>query len=358
MNQRLTIKQISELAGVSVGTVDRVLHNRGRVSPKALAAVQAVLENQSYEYNLHTSAVAFKKTRKSLHLIISIPSSAKGEYWDIVKSGLDKAFKEYGDISVRSEYRFFDQFNSLSCSEVFQSIAETDCSAVILGTTFIEETRALCNRLDERGVPYVFLDGAVSETHPVGTFMVNQDTCGRLLARLMDGLTPRGKELAILLPKRTGTRISNNSALRLDAFRSFFSGSKSDRTLKEGYFSTENASIIDAEIDSFLQANPLVGGIAVVISAGYLVADALRETGHSGIVVGGFDVTAGNARCVKEGTIDFLINQHPERQGFYAVESLLHFLLYGTPARNKEQPLSIDVVFLENLPPWLEDSEN
>lgn len=349
MQQQLTIKQIAELAGVSAGTVDRVLHNRGRVSEKALAAIRAVLDSQSYKYNLHTSAVAFKKTRKSLHIVISIPSSAEGEYWDLIKSGLDKAFLEYGDISIRSEYCFFDQFNSLSCREVFGSIASKQCSAVILGTTFTEETRELCAQLDGRGVPYIFVDGKVSGTNPIASFMVDQDTCGRLLARLMDGLTPVGKELAVLLPKRIGTQISNNSASRLDAFRSYFEGRVPGRILKEGFFSTERASDVDKEINSFLQANPEVGGIAVVISAGYLVADALKDSGRNGLVVGGFDVTAGNARCVNEGTIDFLINQHPDRQGFAAVESLLHFLLYGAPDKNMRQFLPIDIVLRENL---------
>lgn len=356
MQQQLTIKQIAELAGVSAGTVDRVLHNRGRVSAKALAAIQSVLDTQSYKYNLHTSAVAFKKTRKSLHIVISIPYSAEGEYWDLIKSGFDKAFREYGDISIKSEYCFFDQFNSLSCREVFQSIASKTCSAVILGTTFTEETRELCGQLDERGVPYIFVDGMVSGTHPIASFMVDQDICGRLLARLMDGLTPGGKELAILLPKRIGTQISNNSASRLEAFRSYFEGRTPGRTLKEGFFSTENASVVDSEISSFLHDNPSVGGIAVVISAGYLVADALKGSGHDEIVVGGFDVTAGNARCINEGTIDFLINQHPDRQGFNAVESLLHFLLYGAPDKNMRQFLPIDIVFRENLSS-LQDSE-
>lgn len=353
MQQQLTIKQIAELAGVSAGTVDRVLHNRGRVSEKAVAAIQAVLDTQSYKYNLHTSAVAFKKTRKSLHIVISIPSSEKGEYWDLVKSGFDKAFREYGDISIKSEYLFFDQFNSLSCREVFESIALMHCSAVVLGTTFAQETRELCVQLDERGIPYIFVDGMVPETNPIATFMVNQETCGRLLARLMDGLTPAGKELAVLLPKRIGTQISTNSASRLDAFRSYFRGRMPGRILKEGFFSTENSSMVTREVDSFLKDNPEVGGIAVVISAGYLVADALQGSGHEGIVVGGFDVTDGNARCVKEGTIDFLINQHPDRQGFSAVESLLHYLLYGAPDKNMRQFLPIDIVFMENLSSWL-----
>ena len=39
-----TIKQIAKLAGVSIGTVDRVLHERGGLAPNTKARVQAVIE--------------------------------------------------------------------------------------------------------------------------------------------------------------------------------------------------------------------------------------------------------------------------------------------------------------------------
>ena len=43
-DQNYTIKDIARMAGVSAGTVDRVLHNRGDVSPKSKAKVQKVLD--------------------------------------------------------------------------------------------------------------------------------------------------------------------------------------------------------------------------------------------------------------------------------------------------------------------------
>ena len=356
MAQHLTIKQIAELAGVSVGTVDRILHNRGRVSAESYAAVQAVLDTQPYKCNLHTSAVALKKTNKSFRIVVSIPSSEEGEYWDLIRSGIDKALQEYGDISIKTKYVFFDQFSSLSCRDAFNEIASLNCSAAILGTTFVEETRELCARLDDKRTPYVFVDGKVSGTKPVATFLADQDACGRLMARLMDGLTPEGKELALLLPKRIGAKLSNNSAIRLVAFKAFFKETKRKRTIREGFFSAESAEKSRKDIFSFLKLCPKVGGVAAVISTAYLIADTVSAMGDKNMIVGGFDVTDGNARCLKDGNLDFLINQHPEEQGFNAVESLLHYLLYGALDKNIREYHPIGVVFKENLPFWQEES--
>ena len=44
-----TIKQIAELAGVSRGTVDRVLNNRGSVNANTAARVREIAENLNYK---------------------------------------------------------------------------------------------------------------------------------------------------------------------------------------------------------------------------------------------------------------------------------------------------------------------
>ena len=44
MAEKIRIKDIAELSGVSVGTVDRILHNRPNVSKAAREKVEKVLK--------------------------------------------------------------------------------------------------------------------------------------------------------------------------------------------------------------------------------------------------------------------------------------------------------------------------
>ena len=49
MKKRVRIKDIADKAGVSTGTVDRVLHDRGRVAPNVKKRVLEVVDELGYE---------------------------------------------------------------------------------------------------------------------------------------------------------------------------------------------------------------------------------------------------------------------------------------------------------------------
>ncbi len=57
----IRIVDIAKMAGVSVGTVDRVIHNRGRVSEENKKKVQAILEMVHYQPNLMARSLAASK---------------------------------------------------------------------------------------------------------------------------------------------------------------------------------------------------------------------------------------------------------------------------------------------------------
>ena len=70
----VTIKQISELCGVSRGTVDRVLNNRGKVKPETEQKVREVAERLGYTPNMAGKALAARKR----DLVIGVALVAKG----------------------------------------------------------------------------------------------------------------------------------------------------------------------------------------------------------------------------------------------------------------------------------------
>ena len=61
-DKTIRIKDIALKAKVSTGTVDRVLHNRGRVSAKVQEKVLKIIKEMDYEPNLIARALGSKKT--------------------------------------------------------------------------------------------------------------------------------------------------------------------------------------------------------------------------------------------------------------------------------------------------------
>ena len=61
MSGKVRIKDIAEKSGVSVGTVDRILHNRPNVSKTAREKVEKILKEIDYQPNMYASALAYNK---------------------------------------------------------------------------------------------------------------------------------------------------------------------------------------------------------------------------------------------------------------------------------------------------------
>ena len=59
--EAVTIRQVAEQAGVSIGTVDRILHKRGRVSKQTAQRVMATIEALQYKPNIHAALLSKRK---------------------------------------------------------------------------------------------------------------------------------------------------------------------------------------------------------------------------------------------------------------------------------------------------------
>jgi LacI family transcriptional regulator len=72
----MTVKEIAGLAGVSIGTVGRVLYRRGRVSGETKAKVEAIIEK--YQFTPKPIVHRLKRNR-AYHFCALIPRQATQE---------------------------------------------------------------------------------------------------------------------------------------------------------------------------------------------------------------------------------------------------------------------------------------
>ena len=339
------------MAGVSAGTVDRVLHKRGNVSLKSREAVEKVLSEVGYKYNIHASAISYRKVIK---LTIVIPEAPEGEYWGAVRNGLEHALEEFSDIKIDSCFLFYNQFDVNSCNIAYSKVSENPADAVIIGPTYIDETVRLCKELDTCRIPYIFVDSKVDGTNPLATFTTDQSACGFLAAKLLHSSLQKGESVAIFGAERIGNRTSNNSRERRKGFEVFMKSVGRGDSIPSAHYSTTNAGDNIAKVTSFLDAHPDVKGIAVLNSRGHIIADILCCQKRHDIKVISFDMTSDNIRCLENGGISALLCQRPQSQGFNAIKTLINHLLYRNIEEGTQHMLPIDVVFKENLPYYKE----
>ena len=89
-NKNIRLTDIARLANVSVGTVDRVIHNRGRVSEENIRRVKEIMEQVGYKPNLIARSLAVKKP---CHLVALIPDFRPGVRWNMVFVGQKRSGK-------------------------------------------------------------------------------------------------------------------------------------------------------------------------------------------------------------------------------------------------------------------------
>ncbi len=345
MAKKIRIKDIAKMAGVSAGTVDRVLHNRGNVSEEARKAVEKVIDQVEYKPNMHVSSISLKRSYK---IAVTTPQYSSGAYWESIHNGITHALEEYENIKVEFHVFTYNQYDIYNCREIFKKIARLEMDALIIGPTFKDETISLCRSLDEREIPYVFVDSTIEETSPLAFFSSNHYTVGKLIANLITSIIPKGSNIGLLQAMRTGDSSANTTILRKQGFMDYLENSKCTSKVLRIPFSVSQPEDNEMHLSRFFNNHSNVPGIVVMNSRGSIVSDYLFNNNIVDVKMVCMDVTTPNIAAVEKGHIDFLIGQGPEYQGFYAMKTLLEYLIFKQPVK-VENFVQLDILTKETI---------
>ncbi len=349
MNSRnIRIKDIARLAGVSKGTVDRVLHKRGRVSPESFQKVMKILEEIDYKPNLIARTLS---SSKNYRIIALLPSAASDAYWAETQNGIVEAEMEWAPYSVSIGILFFDQYSKESFKDQAKTALYEKPDGIITAPIFYDEALLFFDLLKNEGIPYVLFNTNIPVVNPLTFIGTDTFDSGKVGAELMYLGQHEGGKLAVLHLDED----IHNSLHLLDKERGFREYFKNKNTLS---FEISGFSLQPAKPDFEPKLNkvlddPQLKGIFVSTSKGTsVVASYLEKKGKNKIRLIGYDIIDENLKHLKTGIIDFLINQNPKRQAFLGVSHLVNHLIFKKKAPETDL-FPLEVITQQNVESYL-----
>ncbi len=327
----LTIKEIARLTGVSIGTVDRVLHDRGRVSAENVAKIQTLIADRGYTPNLFASRLSAGAVR-TIGVVIPRPEQDFG-YWKLIAGGMEKAAAELQPLKLHVRFETFDRQSPESLASAFQTVADADGLAV--APIHVQVLRPLVESLPET-LPLLFFDTDM-ECRRVHCF-VGQDpwqggTAAVRLLRMASGSAP----LMLI-------RFDEDDEHLLVRSKAFAETAQTSGTVHvlEQRLSAPLAQRL-GETERFLKTHPDIGGVFVPNASVSEYASTVAPRR-----LAGYDLTVDNQTALKEGRLDFVFSQRPEVVGYETILRLGRTLLFREELpRRIAMPL--DIILKENL---------
>jgi len=347
MNPRKArIKDIAELAEVSIGTVDRVLHERGEVAEKTREKVLKITKDLNYSPNFIARTL---KTKKRLNIISLLPyPNEDNAFWSKHSVGMVRAIEELDPFPVTLNQVTFEMLDEDDFQKKTLEVMDLHPDGVIMAPLFKTESIAFCHRLFRKRIPFVFVDGYIKETKFLAYTGEDIFQSGRVAGQLVDIVTPTRKDILIINIARNLLNFHHLNN-RTQGFLSYFPDSGKNKGKKI------NLSIPDPinenirrEVGKVLSRNPDISSIFVTGSKSFKVADYLKTEGIDSLNLIGYDLLEKNVEYLKSGVIKFLIGQRPDEQTYKGVKKLFEYLsLKKTP--EKFEYLPVDVVTSENV---------
>jgi LacI family transcriptional regulator len=343
MRKNIRIKDIALKAGVSIGTVDRVLHNRGEVSEETKSKIQLIIDDLDYRPNLLASSLASKK---SIVFATLMPHAiSQDSYWSKPQLGVEKAMNQLKAYGVKIKQFYFEMDDSSSFSIQAEKLLHSSPDAVMLAPWAKREATKFTKKLDEKSIPYVFIDATLQDTHPISFVAQSSFDSGFLAAKLLDwGVQEKSTILLIHVARELDN--ANHLLQREKGFMRYFEEKRKEHRIIKLEVSGNGDDIATKLKETGIDPCE-VKGLFVTNSKVYLAADCFKSLCVRPKIVG-YDLIPQNIDLLRAGKIDFLICQKPEVQGFHAINLLFDFLVKKEQIR-KENFTAIDLITNENI---------
>ena len=337
----MTVSEIANAAGVSTGTVDRVLHNRGGVSKKTKEKIEAIIKENGYQPNLMARQLKNNKTYK-LGVLLPCLDTGCGYYYSLYK-GMITAKETLEPFKFELILKEYDRTKSLDCFRKGTELVNEGIDGLITSPLVPNEFYELTPLFEN--IPYVFVDSPLNITGPLCTIAQNPYKSGYCAGRIMK-LLKGGESGNYVCLKMNNNAYNLNERYR--GFKDYINRDSASKVIEATCLEFNEIGVYSF-LEGIFQEHKQISGIfvphaEVLLATYYLVNKGIKDK----VTLIGYDSVAQNTKALRDGTIDCLIGQRPEIQGFEAVQKLYHSLMLHKEVSDTLE-IPIDIYFRENI---------
>ena len=321
-NKRSGIPLIAELAGVSIGTVDRALHRRPGINDETRQKVLDIAKKIGYRPNLAARSLS---TGRRIRIGVCVPQEIRyfyNEMWE----GINAEIRRYSDRGIEFLLRPVPELGKGE-RPAFRALLEKGVQGIVVTPGNPDSMTPLIDAAEEGGVRVLCVSTDAPASKRSSIVCVEPRLNGLIAGELMAKFVPKRSEVAII----TGMLKTVDHREKAEGFTKSFTSCCPGGTVVATIEGHEDADESFRKTRKLLKRTPDLAGIYVNTVNCLPVCHALSAAGLEGKVrVIATDLFREMAPLFKAAIIDASMHQRPYRQGQIAVRTLAEHLLHDT----------------------------
>lgn len=320
----ITMQQIADLAGVSRGTVDRVLNNRPGVKPETFKRIKEIAETLNYKPNIAARALKYSNKKCKIGILVM----EKSEFTAQIVSGIESVEDAYRDIGVEIILSYCE-YEVQAVLDVLDSFLKDDVSAIAVRTFYSPKIVEKLNEIIAGGIPVVTFNSDLKSSGRLCFIGQNNTASGRVAGELM-GIALHGK----------GNILIVNSSDVLTACKNRTSGfvnlcaHRYPKIKVIDIMETNDFNEVTRRVRRCLTSSRKIDGIYLADSRFFGVCTELLkenspEYDNNMVIVLHDMVPSVLENAFDDSFYKFFIGQEPEKQGMYVIKVLVDYVYYG-----------------------------
>jgi LacI family transcriptional regulator len=331
----VTAKEIAEAARVSRSTVQRALTEHPSISRASKKRILDIARSLGYRPNRHARALVMSRQKLSYAAILTVPENS---FMREVLRGINAAGEELRDSGAAVTIHFMKTIDGRRQAALIDRLVEQSVKGVVLIPVDCPEVRQAIAEGAARGTSFVTLATDIERSRRL--CFVGQDNrrSGRVAGDLMSFLLARGEKIACF---RGSSQFLGHTE-RLAGFRERYLQAHDERDLVEVVENFDSARLSERLTRELFRRHPDLRGIFIAGAGVEGVCRTVEKLGKAGRVrLVTYDLVQSE-RWLRNGTVDFVIDQDPVQEGIRALSALNSWVLYGEAPAEK-QLMKIDI---------------